>query len=305
MPLFPSAFCSIFIVPVEKFANSLQIARKDEPIVNQQRLKLAYMLAVLNAAIIGFSFLFAKQALDYAGPIDTLTFRFAASFLAISIPAAFGWIKLSYRGKPLFKALLLATMYPLVFFTLQAYGLQHATSAEGGILYAFTPIVTMFLASVFLKERTTVWQKLSIGLSVFGVVFIFAAKGASIDWSNAVGISLLVLTCFAFAGYSVLARSLSKQFGPAELTFLMMGIGFAVFLAVSVAGHTAAGTLHRFFEPLASGTFIVSILFLGVVSSLITALTATYILSKMEASKMSVFANLSTIVSMAAGALFL
>jgi len=273
--------------------------------VNQQGLKLAYMLAVLNAVIIGFSFLFAKTALAFADPLDTLTYRFAASFLAISIPAAFGWIKLAYRGKPMYKALLLATMYPLGFFTLQAYGLQYATSAEGGILYAFTPVVTMLLASLFLKETTTVLQKLSIFLSVFGVVFVFVSKGSVIDWSNTLGILLLLLTCVAFAGYSVLARSLSKQFSPAEITFLMLGIGFAVFLAASVTGHAAAGTLHRFFEPLASGAFIGSILYLGVISSLVTALTANYILARMEASRMSVFANLSTIVSIAAGALFL
>lgn len=268
-------------------------------------LKLAYFFAVLNAVILGFSFLFAKMALEYAHPLDTLTFRFAASFVAMSVPAALGWVKLEYRGKPLYKALLLAAMYPLGFFTLQAFGLQHATSAEGGILYAFTPVVTMVFASVFLKETTTVLQKLSIFLSVFGVVFIFAMKGGSIDWSNITGISLLLLTCVAFAGYSVLARSLSKQFSPAEITYLMMGIGFFTFLTVSVAGHATDGTLGRFFEPFASGTFTVSIIFLGVVSSLGTALMANYILSKMEASKMSVFANLSTIVSMAAGAIFL
>jgi drug/metabolite transporter (DMT)-like permease len=165
--------------------------------------------------------------------------------------------------------------------------------------------VTMVLASVFLKEATAVLQKLSIFLSVFGVVFIFIMKGSSIDLSNMTGIFLLLLTCVAFAGYSVLARSLSKQFTPAEITYLMLGIGFAAFLAVSFTSHATAGTLDRFFAPLASGTFILSILFLGVLSSLVTALTANYILSKMEASKMSVFTNLSTIVSMAAGAMFL
>ncbi|MDQ0113287.1 DMT family transporter [Paenibacillus harenae] len=273
--------------------------------MNQKDLRLPYFFAVLNAVIIGLSFLFAKLSLEYAGPLDTLSFRFTASFIVMSVPVAFGWVKLSYRGKPLYKVLLLATMYPLGFFTLQAFGLQHATSAEGGILYAFTPVVTMVVASLFLKETTTVLQKLSIFLSVFSVVFIFVMKGSSIDLSNMTGISLLLLTCVAFAGYTVLARSLSKQFSPAEITYMMLGIGFAVFLSVSFTGHAASGTLHRFFAPLASGTFIVSILFLGVLSSLVTALTSTYILSKMEASKMSVFANLSTIVSMAAGAMFL
>lgn len=260
---------------------------------------------MVNAVILGISFLFAKIALDYANPLDTLTFRFAASFLAMSIPVAFGWVKLAYRGKPVYKVLLLAITYPLGFFTLQTFGLKHATSAEGGILYAFTPVVTMILASLYLKERTTVLQKLSILLSVFGVVFIFVMKGSSIDLSNLTGISLLLLTCVAFAGYTVLARPLLKQFSAAEITYLILGIGFVVFLVITFAQHAFDGTLHQLWAPLASGTFISAILYLGVVSSLGTALMSIYILSKMEASRMSVFANLSTIVSMTAGAMYL
>ncbi|MEK4062095.1 MULTISPECIES: DMT family transporter [unclassified Paenibacillus] len=271
----------------------------------QKGLKLAYIFAVLNAVIIGFSFLFTKVALGHAGPLDTLTYRFAASFIVMSIPVAFGWVKISYSGKPIGKALLLAAMYPLGFFTLQVFGLQHATSAEGGILYSFTPVVTMIIASIFLKERTTLLQKLCIFLSVFGVLFIFVMKGSSINLSNMTGIVLLFLTCVAFAGYSVLARSLSKHFSPAELSYLMMGIGFATFLIISLTGHVSSGTLGDFFKPLGSSTFILSTLYLGIIASLVTTLTSTYILSKIEASLMSVFTNLSTIVSIAAGAVFL
>ncbi|MGG1556089.1 DMT family transporter [Paenibacillus ferrarius] len=267
--------------------------------------KLAYSFAVLNATIIGFSFLFAKIALDYASPLDTLTLRFAASFAVMSIPVAFGWVKLHYRGKPLRKVLLLAAMYPLGFFTLQAYGLKHATSAEAGILYAFTPIATMVLASLFLKETTTVLQKLSVLLSVAGVVFIFAMKGGGIDLSNLMGIGLLLLTCLAFAGYSVMARSLASQFSPAEITYLMLGTGFVAFSIVSLTTHAAAGTIYLLFQPLASSVFVASILFLGVISSLVTALTSNYVLSILPASRMSVFSNLSTIVSIGAGAIFL
>ena len=37
---------------------------------------LAYFLAVVNAVIIGISFLFIKVAVTHASPIDTLAFRF-------------------------------------------------------------------------------------------------------------------------------------------------------------------------------------------------------------------------------------
>jgi drug/metabolite transporter (DMT)-like permease len=130
-------------------------------------------------------------------------------------------------------------------------------------------------------------------------------KGSSIQLSNMTGIVLLFLTCLAFAGYSVLARSLSRHFSPAELSYLMMGIGFATFLILSLTGHAASGTFGEFLSPLGSGTFILSAVYLGVIASLVTTLTSTYILSKIEASLMSVFTNLSTIVSIAAGAFFL
>lgn len=272
---------------------------------NRKGLKLAYVFAVLNAVIIGFSFLFAKISLEYAHPLDTLTYRFAVSFIVLSIPVVLGFVKLRYRGKSLGALLLLATAYPLGFFTLQTFGLLHTSSAEGGILYAFTPIVTMVFASLFLKETTNVLQKLSISLSVSGVVFIFIMKGTTMDWSNLTGITLLFLTCLAFAGYSVLARSLSKQFSPVEIAYFMLGIGFATFLVVSLVNHESSGTFEDLVSPLANSKFIVAILFLGLLSSLVTSLTATYVLSKIEAAQMSVFTNLSTLVSIAAGALFL
>ena len=267
--------------------------------------KLAYALAVLNAVIIGISFLFAKIALDYAQPLDTLMYRFALSFLGLSLPVALGFVKLHYRGKPIGKALLLASMYPLGFFTLQAYGLQHTTAAEAGILYAFTPIVTMICASIFLKEATNGAQKLAIFCSVFGVVFIFWMKGSGLDISNITGISLLILTCVSFAGYSVLARSLSKQFSPSEMSYMMLATGFVVFLLISLLTHMKAGSFEDLLTPLFQPIFLVSILFLGLVSSLVTALASTYVLSKIEASQMSVFTNLSTLVTIAAGAIFL
>ncbi|UVI28409.1 DMT family transporter [Paenibacillus spongiae] len=272
---------------------------------NRNELKLAYFAAVLNAVIVGFSFLFTKMALEHARPMDTLMYRFAVSFAVISIPVMFGRVKLNYRGKPLFKALLLATMYPLGFFTFQTFGLQSASSSEGGILYAFTPVLTMLLAYVFLKEVTTRLQMLSIFLSVFGVVFIFAMKGSGIAVSNMTGLILLFLSCLAFAGYSVLARSLLKTFSPAEISYMTLGIGFVTFLVISLTDHATAGTLDTLFEPLASSSFIVSILYLSVLSSLLTALMSNYALSKIEASNMSVFSNLSTVVSIAAGAMFL
>lgn len=264
-------------------------------------MKLAYMLAVLNAFVIGISFMFVKLTLDYTNPIDSLTFRFAAAFVILSLMSACRVFKLNYRGKPLYKLLLLASMYPMGFFMLQAFGLQYATSAEGGIINAFTPVVTMILASVFLGEVISSLQQLFTLLSVLGVLFIFIMEGSGIDFYNMKGITLLLMACVTFAAYSVLSRSISKYFSPAEISFFMVGVGLVASLVLSLCFHSSTGTLNHLVGPLMNVSFIMLIVYLGIVQ-IVTSMMGSYVLSRIDASKMGVFIHLSTIVSIGAGA---
>ena len=166
-----------------------------------------------------------------------------------------------------------------------------------------TPAVTMLFASAFLKETTTLMQKLSLLLSASGVVFIHAMNGSS-GWPQTAGTILLVLACVALAGYNVLARRVTRHFRAMEISFVMVGIAFFAFLAASLGTHAAAGTLDAFAAPLASGAFIALIGCLGVIQ-VATAYMANFVLSRMEASKMSVFSHLSTIIAIGAGAAIL
>ncbi|MFC5985144.1 hypothetical protein [Marinicrinis lubricantis] len=106
----------------------------------------------------------------------------------------------------------------------------------------FTPVLTVLLAFLFLKETTTLLRKLSVCLSVSGVLFIFIMKGSRIDWSNMTGIVLLFLSCLVVAGYNVLARRLFQSFSPAEITYVMLGIAF-LFLPCHSRGIQPKGRL--------------------------------------------------------------
>ncbi|WP_159888445.1 DMT family transporter [Paenibacillus puerhi] len=265
----------------------------------------AYIAVLVYAAIIGLSFLFSKVALTYASPIDTLALRFTWSFAAIVVLLATRVFRISLKGKPWPRLLYLALLYPLGFFILQTFGLKHATSAEGGIIFATTPILTALLAGIFLKESTNLRQKLSILISVIGVVLIFVMQGTGLDLTNVTGILLLTLSCLASAGYVVLSRYLLRTFTPPEVTSFMMAIGFVIFWIASLTDHAANGTMNQIFAPLANAEFVWSIFFLGILASLVTAFSSSYALTKLEASKISVFSNLSTVISIAAGAFIL
>ncbi|HHT7240157.1 DMT family transporter [Bacillus sp. JJ927] len=265
----------------------------------------AYLSALLYSLIIGFSFMFVKLALTITSPLDTLAHRFTVAFIAASIPVIFGFVKLNISFKNILALLPLAIFYPALFFAFQAFGLVYTSSSEAGIIQAAIPIFTMILASYFLKEYTNTWQKTSVFISVIGVIYIFIMNGIGAHETNFIGVILILLSALSSACYNVLARKMTKKFKLMDLTYTMTAIGFISFNFIAIIDHMNKGTITVYFKPFTNGTFLISILYLGLLSSLLTALLLNYSLSYIEAAKISVFSNLSTLITIIAGVVFL
>jgi len=266
---------------------------------------LAYFAAVSHAVIVGLAFLFTKKALIYASSMHVSAIRFTVSLLVLMFFTACKKVNLNFAGKDLRKAMILALFYPIAFFALQTLGLVYATSSEAGIIQPIVPIFTIILATRFLKEKTTTYQNLSILLSVFGVLYILIMKGSSLDFTKVAGIILLILSNLSYAVNNILTRDVVKQFTVVEISLIMNFTGFLFFNVVSLIEHLINGNMNEFFAPLFNTEFVISILYLGILASLVTSLLNNYSLSKLEASKVSVFVNLRTVVAIFAGIVFL
>lgn len=263
--------------------------------------KRTYFLAVLISLITGLSFLFIKIALRTSDPFDILAYRFTAAAFGVFIAILFKRVKLNYRKERIKRILPVALLYPLLFFAFQTIGLQYASSSEGSILLASSPIFTLILATYVLGERTSKLQKMSVILSVTGVIYIFAMKGARFNIGNTIGILLLLAAALSISGYNVLARKLTKDFTHVELSCTMIIISFLCYNTITIVKHLINGTISTFFAPLGNISFILSVLYLGILSSLVTSLLTNFVLTRMEASRVSVFSNLGTVISIIAG----
>lgn len=267
--------------------------------------KKAYFTAVLYALIIGFSFLFVKVALTYADPLTVLAHRFTISLGAAAIPIFFGRLKLQVIGKDMVKILPLSIFYPTLFFALQTFGLVYLPSAEAGVIQSMVPIFTLILATLFLKEESSTLQKGALILSVIGVVFIFFMKGLNYSRGSFLGILLILLSTLSMAGYNVMARGMTKEYSLMDLTFMMNLMGCISFNIIALIFHSVQGTLLGYFAPFKGVGFRWALLYLGVCSSLLSSYLSNYTLAHLNASKMSVFSNLATLITMLAGVIFL
>ncbi|PAQ13142.1 EamA family transporter [Bacillaceae bacterium SAOS 7] len=267
--------------------------------------KKAYMAALLYTLIIGFSFMFVKIALTEASPLDTLAHRFTIAFAFATIPILLKKARITITMKSILPILPLALLYPTLFFTFQVFGLVYTTSSEAGIIQATIPIFTLILATIFLKERSNIWQKFFIFLSVAGVIYIFTMNGLNVEAYSLKGAMLILLSALSSACYNVLARKLTKQYSLFTLTYVITFFGFISFNGISITNHLIDKSLAHFFSPFLSFEFVGAVFYLGVLSSLCTSFLSNYALSKIEASKMSVFSNLATLVTIIAGVIFL
>jgi drug/metabolite transporter (DMT)-like permease len=270
-----------------------------------KKTKMAYLSAIVNALIVGLSFIFMKNALIYTDPLNILAHRFTVSFITISIPILLGWIKLNISLEDIKKILPLSIFYPTLFFAFQSFGLSYISSSEAGIIHATIPIITLVLATFVLKEKTTLLEKISVFLSVGGVVYIFLMKGINFKSSSFIGIVLIFLSAISSSSYNVLARKIVQKYKFIDVTYVMIFIGFISFNVLSIVDRFYRGDLKTYFSAFSSQDFLISILYLGILSSVVTSLLSNYALSIISAPKMSVFNNLSTLVTVVAGVLLL
>lgn len=265
----------------------------------------AYMAAIGLALIVGFSFMITKLTIGTASPIETLAHRFTVSFITLLTLILTGTIKLKLTREEIKVLLPLSFFYPILFFSFQIYGLQYIASSEAGIIQATAPIMTMILAGLLLKEKSSRKQKFFMLLSLFGVTYISFMKGLSINLASLYGLLLILFSATASAMSNVLSRKFSRKYGFLKITALAITVGFLVFNLLNLILHLTNGNLSNYFDPLKNRTYLLAVIFLGTLSTLGTSLLSNYSLSKLEASRMSIFTHLGTVVSIIAGVVIL
>ncbi len=272
--------------------------------MNKSTLK-AYLAALLMAIIIGFSFLATKVGLRDGEPLEILAHRFTFAFIALIFLFIFGFFRFKLEKEEILKILPLSLFYPIIFFGLQILGIARVSTSEAAIIQATTPILTMILASFFLKESTNTLQKLFAFLSLFGMVYISLMKPMEGNSGNLLGIGLLLFSSLGSATNLILVRKLVPRYGFQKITSLGVLSGFLFFNGLYLAERIAKGQISTYFQGISHPPFLFSLLFLGILSTLGSSLLANYALRVLEASRTSIFNHLATVISILAGVILL
>jgi len=267
--------------------------------------KKAHLSGLMFSIIFGFSFMMSKTALEYISPIGLIAYRFLLAFLTFEVLRLTKVIKIHINLKESVSILLVAFFQPILYFLFETYGLKETTSAEAGLMIALIPIFVTILSTIILKEKPLVSQLLFILLSVAGVVFIqLYNTNISFDF-NSIGFRLLLMAVISAALFNIASRNAAKNHKPHEITYIMMLMGAVCFNIIYIYQLIDNKELPSYFSNLMNVEVILPIVYLGIVASILGFFLVNFSLSKLPAHISSIYSNISTMVAVIAGAIFL
>ena len=245
-----------------------------------------YSAAVICHVLWGFSFMASGFALSETHVFLLLSHRFLLAFAVMSLLAVFGLAKLRLRGKRIWILIIII----------------HSGTVFSGVMIAMIPVVCMLAAFPILREKPSALQLVFGLISVGGVIGLGLMGGRS-GTVELIGVTALMTAVLGATGYTLLSRSISKEFTPFERTYMMIAVGAAVFTVCALI--KCRFDLSEYVRPFADYRYILCVVFLGVFCSVICYFLSSYSITYMPVAKETVFANLTTAVSVFAGVVFM
>lgn len=269
--------------------------------IKSSKTALATLLAIIAQIIFGFSFMFTKISQNYASPLTVIADRYIVALLCLTVIVVVSRTKIRFRGNFL-KLIIMSLFQPILYFLFESYGIKLTTSAFSSVMISVIPVVSMISGIIFLKEIPSPIQYVFTFLSVLGVA-ISAFSGKMDGSVSFMGIVLLLGAVISSVAYNITSRKISSEFTPFERTYAMTLIGSVVFIAMAVFEniHNPLAVL----TPMTSPSYLLSVGYLGLFSSVIAFFALNYANTYLPVSKTTVFTNFTTVVSVSAGIIFL
>ena len=252
----------------------------------------------------GFSFIFTRQAVNFASAFALLGWRFFIAFVVMLTLVLTGVVKTDLKKKKLGPLLLMALLFPTIYFTGETLGIKLTTATESGVFIAAIPITAIIASSLILKKKPFRRQVAGILVTMAGVAITIFAVGTSASFSPA-GYMFLVLAVVSYSLYCVMVEKHTEYTG-AEITFVILTFGAAAFGIIAMVEAGASGSIPALLTlPFREPAFLAAVLYLGIGSSVCAFFLNNIALAKIGVNRSSSFAGVGTVVTVLAGTFLL
>ncbi|WP_051677043.1 DMT family transporter [Maridesulfovibrio frigidus] len=189
------------------------------------------VIAILGAVFLwGSAFAAMKHLVNTLNPWAVMWLRTSIATLALA-PFTSRFAGTVKKGKDRKALALLAFLMPCLYFLCESHALTYTSATQAGLISASLPLMVAVGAGIFFKEKTTRAGWFGLALSIVGVGALTLTGNPSENASNpALGNIMELGAMVSAAGYMLLVKRLSANYGPWTLTAVQNAAGAIFFL---------------------------------------------------------------------------
>ncbi|MFD2445400.1 DMT family transporter [Bacillus sp. CGMCC 1.16607] len=246
------------------------------------------LLLLLTSLLWGGNFVVGKGLVGHASPMTLTSLRWIIAIICL-IPMVWWKEKRLFPPRKALLPLVLMGITGVVLFNLfQFMALEQTTATNVGLISTLNVLSIAIFSFILLKERMNVLQLLSMILSLFGVILVLS-KGKLDSFLilefNRGDLWMIIAVCI-WGIYSVCSRWATKVTSPLMSTLYSGIFGLLILLPFN---------LTHFSVTRIDSSFIVSILYTGVVSTVLCMVFWNIGVQKLGAMASGIFLNFNPI----------
>lgn len=257
-----------------------------------QNFNLLGLVSIIFAMFIwGSSFIALKSAMADLGEFTVIFFRMLIASLCF-LYFIKDFLKYDFTKKDIQLIILFAFFEPCLYFVFEAKALLYTSASQAGMITSLMPILTAIAAGYFLKEIIS--KQLIFGslIAVLGAIWLSVQATSTITSPNPLfGNFLEFCAMICTAGYTIVVRYLASKFSAIFITAMQAFIGAIFFFPFFI--YEFSTTEMNFTTDAVACLF-----YLGVVVTLGGYGLYNFALTKIDASKASMFVYLIPIFTM-------
>lgn len=214
---------------------------------------------LLAATIWGFSFVIVKDSLDYIGAFYMVAYRYTIAAVVMSLIFIKKW---KFISRDYIRHGALTGLFLFLAYATQTVGCDYTTAGKNAFLTTFYVIMIPILTWLLFKKRPRFYVFIAAVMSLSGIGLLALGSG---DKGFNIG-DLLTLICGVFFALHIIYTEKYNKAGgdPLFLTLLQ-------FIFTAIAGWICAPFLEGSFPAATafSGRVVLSMLYLGLLSTMV------------------------------------
>lgn len=256
------------------------------------KIKAGVYIGVVAAMIMwSLTFVWFKIVNEFYGPF---TIVFLRLFIATIILLAISWftsVLQKIRQGDLFRFLILALIYPFIYFIAESLGLTIISASQGAVIISTIPLIVPVGAYFLLNERVTKLNIVGILISFTGVIIVVMRKDFSFGTAPA-GILLMLVAVLSAVGYTLMVKKLTERYNAYTITTYQNIFGTIFFLPLFLIFE-----YREFLFSAHSFKAIINLGYLAVFGSSLAFILFNYGVKVLGATRTEIFANIIPILT--------